>query len=125
MIVKPKSLEEEPQGATNEEAKTNKTIGFYRWRNTALHMYGIYYRYSTVILDKLDSGLSGENEEQLLAYAYAGHGGAGTLCAGNRAPEAPKMTQESVREEKSLFNVMGTTWHTILIFGNNGVKNVM
>ena len=119
MIAKPKDQEDSLQKATEEEAISQKGIGFYRWRNPALQMYGVNYRYSPIILEERDLSAASCDEEEKRAHAFAGYEGSGTLCAGDRAPEAPHLLDCVTGEETGIFNLLGTSWHTVLVFGSD------
>ncbi|KAK0211129.1 FAD binding domain-containing protein [Desarmillaria ectypa] len=64
-----------------------RASGWFRWRNTALEMYGINYRYSSIVLEEQD--MEPHNAEDVLAHAYSGYEGRGSLRARDRAPDAP------------------------------------
>ncbi|KAK0463731.1 uncharacterized protein EV420DRAFT_1638653 [Desarmillaria tabescens] len=84
-----------------------KASGWFRWRNTALEMYGINYRYSSIVLE--ERGMEPQDAEDVLAHAYSGYEGRGSLRAGDRAPDAPL-------GGTTLFNLFKSTVHTVLIF---------
>ncbi|KAH7872212.1 FAD binding domain-containing protein [Lentinula edodes] len=89
--------------------------GWFRWRNTALEMYGINYRFSSIVYDERDA--SSPDSQTALAHAYTGYEGSGTLNAGDRAPEAPGIIQGG--QVTSLMDLLRHNLHTVLIFGNN------
>jgi len=117
MVLKKKCTEEEAQKATEQDAENDKKLGFYRWRNSVLEMYGINYRYSPVVVEERDPNIKSWDLEDVRANAYAGYEGQGTLCAGDRAPEAPGLADEATGGVTSVLQLLGTSWHTILIFG--------
>ncbi|KAF9017773.1 hypothetical protein BDZ89DRAFT_960743, partial [Hymenopellis radicata] len=106
--------------ATSKLYTHAKKSGWFRWRNSALEMYGINYRYSDIVLDER-SALS-EDKEDMLAHAYAGYEGRGTLCAGDRAPEASGLVRGD-GEETSLLRLFCPAMHTVVVFGDMGVVN--
>jgi hypothetical protein len=101
-VVKDEGKPEEDENAS----------GWFRWRNTALEMYGINYRYSPIILEERDT--TPQNEEDMKARAYQGYEGLGSLRAGDRAPEAPGLILDGA--ETSLFALFQPSKHTVLIF---------
>ncbi|KAJ6542794.1 FAD binding domain-containing protein [Mycena capillaripes] len=92
-----------------------KASGWFRWRNTALEMYGVNYRYSPIVLEERDT--TPQDQETMMARAYQGYEGMGTLRAGDRAPEAPGLVREGA--ETSLFTLFQPSMHTVLIFALN------
>ncbi|KAK0228928.1 FAD binding domain-containing protein [Armillaria fumosa] len=95
---------EKPAKDTKDDEKAS---GWFRWRNTALEMYGINYRYSSIVLEERDTEL--QDAEDVLAHAYSGYEGRGSLRAGDRAPDAPL-------GGTTLFSSFKSTVHTVLIF---------
>jgi len=95
-----------------EKTENEKATGWYRWRNTALEMYGINYRYSDLVLEQRDT--KPRDQTDALARAYAGYEGLGTLCAGDRAPEASGLVIDG--KDTSLFKLLTLSKHTVLIF---------
>ncbi|KAJ7680011.1 FAD binding domain-containing protein [Mycena rosella] len=103
--------------AEKTEPENEKASGWFRWRNTALEMYGINYRYSPIIFTEgVDRAEPTLILEELRARAYEGYEGSGTLCAGDRAPEAPGLVLNSEAGNKSLFGLINPAMHNILIF---------
>ncbi len=70
-------------------------------------MYGINYRYSSIVLEERDTEL--QDAEDVLAHAYSGYEGRGSLRAGDRAPDTPL-------GETPLFSLFKSTVHTVLVF---------
>lgn len=100
----------EPPAKENE-----KETGWFRWRNSALQMYGINYRWSDIVLEERDK--SHFDAEDAKAYAFQGYEGLGSLRAGDRAPEAPGLTLASgLGTTTSLYSLFSPYLHTILIF---------
>ncbi|KAF8981104.1 FAD binding domain-containing protein [Cyathus striatus] len=83
-------------------------------RNNALEMYGVNYRFSSIVLEKRDS--QSLDLEDAVARAYAGYEGLGTLRAGDRAPEAPGLVESGSENSKSLFQLLKSNVHTVLTF---------
>ncbi|TDL23952.1 hypothetical protein BD410DRAFT_720172, partial [Rickenella mellea] len=81
-------------------------------RGKALHMLGINYRWSRIVVDERTP--RGVNGDELRCHAYGGHDN--SLSAGDRAPEAPGLVIPTERRETSLFKVLKATHHTVLIF---------
>lgn len=109
-----------------EDSEDSTKSGWLRWRNTALEMYGINYRFSSIVLDERDD--SPPDNQKALAHAYSGYEGSGTLNAGDRAPEAPGILREG--QVTSLMSLFQHHLHTVLIFSNDykevqAVANVM
>ncbi|KAK0196716.1 hypothetical protein F5146DRAFT_1099167 [Armillaria mellea] len=95
---------ENPNKDTKEDKKAS---GWFWWRNTALEMYGINYQYSSIVLEERD--MEPQDAEDVLAHVYSGYEGRGSLCAGDRAPDAPLGGM-------TLFSLFKLTVHTVLIF---------
>lgn len=125
MVAKPKAVENDTTRATEEDAENDKKSGLYRWRNDALQMYGINYRSSPVVVEERDPNVSTWEVEDLRAHAYAGYEGRASICAGDRAPEAPELLNEQTKEETSLLKIFGTSWHTVLIFGSEDIDPIL
>ncbi|KAF8824655.1 hypothetical protein HHX47_DHR8000109 [Lentinula edodes] len=98
-----------------EDSEDSTKSGWLRWRNTALEMYGINYRFSSIVLDERDD--SPPDNQKALAHAYSGYEGSGTLNAGDRAPEAPGILREG--QVTSLMSLFQHHLHTVLIFSND------
>ncbi|KAL1707442.1 FAD binding domain-containing protein [Schizophyllum commune] len=73
-------------------------------RRGPLHMLGIHYRWSPIVMDQRRSPPSADERES----AYVGSEG---LCAGDRAPDAP-VEGDAAR----LFDLFKITRHTVLVF---------
>ncbi|KAJ7765873.1 hypothetical protein DFH07DRAFT_867056 [Mycena maculata] len=93
------------------EPEDENASGWLLWRNSALEMYGINYRYSPLVFD--NTAIEGTHEE-MRARAYEGYEGSGTLRAGDRAPEAPGLLLEG--NATSLFGLFDPALHTVLVF---------
>lgn len=108
-VAKEKStLKEEAK----DDAEGEKKSGWFRWRNSALEIYGINYRYSDIVLEERD--ITPQDPEDTLAHAYQGYEGFGILRAGDRAPEAPGLVHEGYTT--SLFSLLNPSTHTVLVF---------
>ncbi|KZT02086.1 uncharacterized protein LAESUDRAFT_441502 [Laetiporus sulphureus 93-53] len=99
------------KSTADEAAEDDKKSGWFRWRNNALLLYGVNYRWSSIVLDERDT--SSPNEEDMKARGYEGY--ASSLRAGDRAPEAPGLVSETGKEI-SLFNLFKPNVHTVLVF---------
>lgn len=104
--------------------KTFKPGGFDEeaWtRGFELRQFGISYRGSGIVLDERHPNVTamGEEEEEIDPYRA---GLDGTLRAGDRAPEAPGLRSISpvVAGPTSLFNILKTTSHTVILFATTG-----
>ncbi|CCL99488.1 uncharacterized protein FIBRA_01506 [Fibroporia radiculosa] len=96
----------------SEEQKDDpKSSGWFRWRNNALHLYGVNYRWSSITSD--ERGTDGQDDEDMRALAYEGY--KGSVRAGDRAPEAPGLLDGSGKET-TLFHLYSPSKHTVLIF---------
>lgn len=93
--------------AEEKDSEDEKASGWFRWRNPALEMYGINYRYSSIVLEGRDA--DPQDAEDILAHAYSGYEGRGSLRAGDRAPEAPL-------GGTTLFSLFKPTVHSVLVF---------
>ncbi|KDQ34081.1 hypothetical protein PLEOSDRAFT_21091, partial [Pleurotus ostreatus PC15] len=111
-VAKEKAMEPTEKDSTDED----KQSGWFRWRNSALEMYGINYRFSSIVLEERDT--RPRDAEDVLAHAYSGYEGRGSLCAGDRAPEAPKLLTSD--GEVSVFKLLKPTVHTVLVFAKEG-----
>jgi hypothetical protein len=72
------------------EAEDEKASGWFRWRNSALELYGVNYRFSTIVVEERDT--QALDPEDVIARAYSGYEGLGSLRAGDRAPEVVKLS---------------------------------
>jgi 2-polyprenyl-6-methoxyphenol hydroxylase-like FAD-dependent oxidoreductase len=117
----PKSIAPVGQPSSTEAATEDedRKSGWFRWRNNALEMYGINYRFSDIVLEERDVQLA--DREDLLARAYDGYEGLGTLLAGDRAPQAPGLVDKDGKKT-SLFDLFKLNLHTVLIFTPEGVQ---
>ncbi|KAJ8518264.1 hypothetical protein ONZ45_g4623 [Pleurotus djamor] len=98
----------------------NKKTGWLRWRNSALEMYGVNYRFSSIVVEQRDE--APKDAEDVLAHAYSGYEGRGSLCAGDRTPEAPGLLRHGA--ETSLLKLLTPKAHTILVFSNDGASDL-
>lgn len=90
----------------------SNSSGWFRWRNNALFLFGINYRFSTLVVDERDT--QPLDNQVARARAYEGYDGA-PVRAGDRAPEAPGLVHLD-GTETSLFKLFKTNLHTILVF---------
>jgi hypothetical protein len=109
---------EKPTDKPFENTEDEKASGWFRWRNSALQLYGVNYRFSTIILEERDTAAL--DPEDVIARAYSGYEGLGSLRAGDRAPEAPGLVGKDGMIT-TLFNLLQTSMHTVLLFN---VKDV-
>ena len=86
--------------------------GWFRWRNDALELYGVNYRFSSIVLEERDK--TPLDMDDALAHAYAGYEALPAIRAGDRAPDAPGMLLNG--QETSFFKIFSVTRHTILVF---------
>ena len=91
---------------------TGKT-GFLQWRNKALPMLDINYRWSPVVLDARGNG--GRSADEMKALAYKGYGPEDGVHAGDRAPDAPALV-DAAGAETALFDIFKPYRHTVLLF---------
>ncbi|KAJ7471056.1 FAD binding domain-containing protein [Mycena latifolia] len=105
-----------PQKTERTEPEDEQASGWFRWRNTALEMYGINYRFSPIVLDVAGDSPSTLSMEEMRARAYEGYEGSGTLRAGDRAPEAPGLVPDAESGDVSLFGLFNPAMHNILVF---------
>ncbi|KAJ7237009.1 hypothetical protein C8J57DRAFT_1439250 [Mycena rebaudengoi] len=100
------------------EEDDKSASGWFRWRNSALEMYGVNYRYSPIVVEER-AALPREDQNELMkAHAYQGYEGKGSLCAGDRAPEAPGLVQ-SDGVETSLFALFKPDVHSVIVFARD------
>ncbi|KAL1941641.1 hypothetical protein VTO73DRAFT_7080 [Trametes versicolor] len=85
--------------------------GFLMWRNNALFMMEINYRWSPIVLDARGNG---DDVDALKAKAYEGYPGE-DVHAGDRAPGAPALI-DAEGKATWLHDIYKPTLHTILIF---------
>jgi hypothetical protein len=104
-----------------EKKEEDKVSGWYRWRNSALQMYGINYRFSKLVLEERDT--SPQDPEDVVAHAYSGYEGIGTLLAGDRAPEAPELVLGGT--ETPLLGLFKLNFHTVLVFHGEGDAKIV
>ncbi|KAF9003675.1 monooxygenase [Cyathus striatus] len=97
---------------TTRNASTKEEQAASWKRGTEFHMFSVNYRTSSFVID---DGASGE----FVGPAYNPES-ATAARAGDRAPDAPELQLISpVREEKSLFQIFGSSNHTVLVFGGS------
>ena len=113
MVPKSKAPVGQPSSAEQATEDDDRKSGWYRWRNNALEMYGINYRFSDIVLEERDA--QEVDNEDLVARAYDGYEGLGTLLAGDRAPQAPGLLDKDGKKT-SLFDLFKLNLHTVLIF---------
>lgn len=98
-------------------------------RDSSLLQLGVNYRWSSIVLDEQtvedeydDDFYDDLTEDDLDTYG-AKHDGA--LKAGDRAPDAPELLDLKAPNSTSstrLFDVFGTSYHTVLIFTNDPTR---
>ena len=108
---------ETPKDAPAQGLEDDKNSGWFRWRNDALHLYGVNYRYSDIVLEERNA--KPQDEEDMRAHAYRGYEGIPSLCAGDRAPEVPHLFSGDGKET-TLFSLLKPTLHTVIIFAFPG-----
>lgn len=104
-------------------AQDDSKSGWLRWRNMSLYLLAVNYRFSDVVLEERDT--RPPDIEDMVLHAYSGYGGDETLCAGDRAPDAPGLSMSN-GTTTSLLKIFKTNVHTVLIFGSdlNGAEGV-
>ncbi|KDR74757.1 hypothetical protein GALMADRAFT_123452 [Galerina marginata CBS 339.88] len=117
-VPKPTTPIGQPSATETGKEDDDKKSGWFRWRNNALEMYGINYRFSDIVLEERDT--QPVDRENLVARAYDGYEGLGTLLAGDRAPQAPGLVDKDGKKA-SLFDLFKPNLHTVLIFAPDGV----
>ncbi|CAA7262016.1 unnamed protein product [Cyclocybe aegerita] len=105
---------EKPVDGPSED--DDKKSGWFRWRNTALELYGINYRFSDIVLEERDPERGGVDREEAIARAYAGYEALGTLIAGDRAPEAPGLVTVGGKETSLFKDYFKLDHHTVMAF---------
>ncbi|EMD39057.1 hypothetical protein CERSUDRAFT_104329 [Gelatoporia subvermispora B] len=104
-----------PDGS--QDADDDTKTGWFRWRNGALGLFGVNYRYSPIVFDARPSE-AGQDEEDMHARAYEGY--IGNVRAGDRAPEAPGLfcasSTDTEVKETSIFDLLSPSRHTVLVF---------
>jgi hypothetical protein len=102
--------------------KDDDETGWFRWRNKAIQMYGINYRYSDIVLEERDT--TPQDKREALMHAYSGYEELINIRAGDRAPEAPGLINNQ-RQKTSLFEQYKQTVHTVLIFSAEGQEQLV
>jgi len=98
---------------TNDSTNGVEKSGWFRWRNAALELYGVNYRFSDIVMEGRSPNPT--DKDRALAQAYAGYEGKGDLQAGDRAPEAPGLLT-SQGAETSVFKLLTHTKHSVFVF---------
>ena len=112
-------LKEAAEAAERDPSKDQS--GFLMWRNRALALLEVNYRFSPLALDI--RGDEGRTEDEMRSLAYVGYGPEGGVWAGDRAPEAPGLV-DADGHETSLFRIFKPQVHTIMVFTlSNGVED--
>lgn len=86
-------------------------------RPQQLFMLGINYRWSSIVLDKRSYPQLASNDD-LKNLAYTDYPGE-LLVAGDRAPDAPDLVT-GANHASSLFDLLSTVQHTVLLFTSAG-----
>jgi hypothetical protein len=110
IVMRPKVKQKE-----SPEEDDNKS-GWLRWRNTALAMYGINYRFSDIVLEERDPDPDSAGREEAIARAYTWYEGLGSLLAGDRAPEAPGLVTVGGNETSLFKDYFKLDRHTVMVF---------
>lgn len=103
----------QPSPRPNNSDGTKEKSGWFQWRNAALELYGVNYRFSSIVVEGRNPNPT--EKERALAQAYAGYEGKGDLQAGDRAPEAPGLFTSS-GDETSIFKLLNHAKHSVFIF---------
>lgn len=86
-------------------------------RGYELRMFGVNYRKSPIVVDEKYT----YTEEDMVDPYRSGDDG--TVRAGDRAPEAPQLSQLSPTiTTTSFFDIFGVSHHTVLVFAQSGEK---
>lgn len=129
MVARVEAKSELPTGTAPEDANTKppgdeeSQTGWLRWRNDALELYGVNYRFSSIVYDeRTPLGTSQDAKDHALARAYAGYEGSGSLAAGDRLPDAPGLLSLSgpSHTKWTLLDLFKTSKHTVLVFPDAG-----
>ncbi|TCD64756.1 hypothetical protein EIP91_003647 [Steccherinum ochraceum] len=128
MVARVEARKELPSGTAPKDTKPasaddDRKTGWLRWRNDALELYGVNYRFSSLVYDdRTPLGTDQDAKDVALARAYAGYEGLGTLAAGDRLPDASGLVSLSGSSEKewALLDLFDTSKHTVLIFAPDG-----
>ncbi|KAL0577855.1 hypothetical protein V5O48_004127 [Marasmius crinis-equi] len=86
-------------------------------RPLEMHQLGVNYRGSDIVVDRLG--------QPATVDPYRSGLDGGPSRAGDRAPDAPDLVEASDANIKSLFDVFRPTHHTVLVFGREGLDNVL
>ncbi|KXN93265.1 Pentachlorophenol 4-monooxygenase [Leucoagaricus sp. SymC.cos] len=105
----------------------DRKSGWFRWRNSALELYGVNYRFSDIVLEERNPAHASTDKEEAIARAYAGYEALGSLLAGDRAPEAPCLITAEGKETCLFKNYFRLNRHTVLVFASDtrGVSSVL
>ncbi|TCD63214.1 hypothetical protein EIP91_005826 [Steccherinum ochraceum] len=124
MVARVEAKTELPSGTAPKDTKPpsaddDRKTGWLRWRNDALELYGVNYRFSSLVYDvRTPLGTDQDAKDLALARAYAGYEGSGTLAAGDRLPDASGLVGLSGETTRkwTLLDLFSTSKHTALIF---------
>ncbi len=98
-----------------EVRDSGKESGWFRWRNNALFLFGVNYRFSGLVLEERDA--HPHDHETARARAYQGYENMpSVLRAGDRAPDAPVLVSTIDGHSTSLFALLRPYLHTIVVF---------
>ncbi|KAH7908660.1 monooxygenase [Hygrophoropsis aurantiaca] len=84
-------------------------------RGGPLSQLGINYRWSSVIVDQRARDTRGEESEPGVKDSYGQFSDA-VVHAGDRAPDASHLVNLLTKEEKTLFQIFGASFHTAIFF---------
>lgn len=108
---------------------TSKAVAMSFRRNTELNMLGVNYRGSPIVLEERTQKAESEVYQ---AYGDNSANAEIILQAGDRAPDAPDLRVFSDGEKTTLYDIFGSTYHTVLLFGSfinsdgvNGIKEIL
>lgn len=94
-------------------------------RGGALKQLGVNYRWSSIVIDERTATDAHDVQQALDPYGTAE---GGYLRAGDRAPDAPGLvpvTPDTCGQSTSLFHIFGPSHHTVLLFYNGGVAQLV
>ncbi|RPD54667.1 hypothetical protein L226DRAFT_509677 [Lentinus tigrinus ALCF2SS1-7] len=109
----------EAVGSGGSAGSGKEASGFMKWRDGALRQLDINYRWSPVVFDARGRGEL--DEEGLKARGYVGYPGE-HVRAGDRAPEAPGLT-DATGKATSLFEIFKPYTQTLLLFAPEGAES--
>lgn len=114
-LVAKEKPETEAAPANLPPATAKDKSQFMKWRNDALELFGVNYRFSSIVLEER-ADTSQWDAEDVVAHAYSGYEGRDSLCAGDRAPDATGLYDIQNNQSTSFFENFKPNKHTVLVF---------